>query len=51
MAIPEPYLAALGTGMTVSALTAAHPGRVFKGRVAQLDSRLDPDSLTRNNFV
>ncbi len=46
LAIPEPYLAVLGTGMRVSAVTAAHPGHVFEGRVAQLDSRLDPDSLT-----
>lgn len=44
--IPEAWLGRLEVGQHVVTTTAAFPGREFPGRVAQIDSRVDP--LTRN---
>src|SRR5690606_29696307 len=44
--VPEAWLGRLGIGQQVSAETAAFPGREFTGRLAQIDSRVDP--ITRN---
>lgn len=40
--VPETFLAALAPGQSVSATSAAYPGRVFEGEVATVDSRIDP---------
>lgn len=40
-AVPEGYVSQLRTGQTVSANTAAWPGRVFSGKVVSIDSRVD----------
>jgi membrane fusion protein (multidrug efflux system) len=40
--IPEAYLARVVVGQAVQAVNPAHPGRRFEGRVAQIDSRVDP---------
>lgn len=40
--IPEAYLARVSVGQPVLALNPAHPGRRFEGKVAQIDSRVDP---------
>lgn len=44
--VPEAWLGRLAVGQHVTATTVAFPGREFAGRVAQIDSRVDP--LTRN---
>src|SRR5690606_4782222 len=44
--VPEAWLGRLGVGQQVGAATVAFPGREFNGRMAQIDSRVDP--LTRN---
>jgi len=44
--VPEAWLGRLEVGQDVVTTTAAFPGREFPGRVAQIDSRVDP--LTRN---
>jgi membrane fusion protein (multidrug efflux system) len=41
-AVPESYLSQLRTGQSVTATTAAWPGRNFTGKVVSLDSRVDP---------
>jgi membrane fusion protein (multidrug efflux system) len=43
-AVPETYLAALSAGQGITALSAAYPGREFKGQVTSVDSRVDPVS-------
>ena len=40
--IPEAYLARVQAGQLVQATNPAHPGRRFEGKVAQIDSRVDP---------
>lgn len=40
--VPETFLAALAPGQSVSATSAAYPGRSFEGEVATVDSRVDP---------
>lgn len=42
--VPESFLAALQIGMTVHASVEAYPGRVFEGKVAGIDTRIDPVS-------
>ncbi|GAB4299166.1 MAG: efflux RND transporter periplasmic adaptor subunit [Roseovarius sp.] len=42
--LPETLFAELRPGLRVSATSAAFPGRVFEGRVAALDTRIDPVS-------
>lgn len=41
-AVPSVYLAALRTGLDVTATTSAYPGRRFVGQVTSVDSRVDP---------
>ncbi len=40
--VPEVNLSAIKRGLAVSATSAAYPGRVFKGEVVSIDSRIDP---------
>jgi membrane fusion protein (multidrug efflux system) len=40
--VPEAYLSAVHTGLTIGAATSAWPGRRFEGRVTSIDSRVDP---------
>jgi membrane fusion protein (multidrug efflux system) len=42
--VPETYLYVLGKNLPITAATAGLPGREFKGKVAQIDSRVDPVS-------
>ncbi|MFC4311386.1 efflux RND transporter periplasmic adaptor subunit [Steroidobacter flavus] len=42
--VAETYLYALEKGLPVTAATAGLPGREFKGKVSQIDSRVDPVS-------
>ena len=41
-AVPEAFLSALAVGQTVTARSAAWPGREFTGTVRTIDSRVDP---------
>jgi membrane fusion protein (multidrug efflux system) len=43
-AVPENNLTALRAGLTVSVTSVAYPGRVFRGKVASIDSRVDATS-------
>jgi membrane fusion protein, multidrug efflux system len=43
--VPETFMSALAAGMTVKTQAAAYPGRTFDGKVAAIDTRVDP--LTR----
>ena len=43
-AVPEMNLGELRSGQTVIARSSAYPGRNFAGRVASVDSRVDPGS-------
>jgi membrane fusion protein (multidrug efflux system) len=43
--VPETFMSALAAGMTVKAQAAAYPARSFEGKVAAIDTRVDP--LTR----
>lgn len=45
-AVPEIFLAALKTGLVIEAKTEAYPGKVFKGEISNVDSRIDP--ITRS---
>lgn len=47
--VPETYLYVLGKGLPIKAATAGLPGREFVGKVANLDSRVDP--VTRSIAV
>ena len=40
--IPETFLSSLETGMTIEARSGVYPERSFVGRVATIDSRIDP---------
>ncbi len=42
--VPEVYLASLKPGLIIEAKTAAYPDRVFKGEIAHVDSRIDPNT-------
>ncbi len=42
--VPETYFSILAVGLEVEALGAAYPGRVFPGRIAAVDTRIDPDT-------
>jgi membrane fusion protein (multidrug efflux system) len=42
--VPEANLSALEQGLEVTATTVGLPGRAFKGRITQVDSRVDPVS-------
>ena len=44
--LPEPYLARVALGHTISAVNPAYPARSFAGKVLEIDSRIDP--LSRN---
>jgi RND family efflux transporter MFP subunit len=44
--LPEPYLARVKAGQPVTATSVAYPGRRFEGRLAQIDSRVAPDTRT-----
>ncbi|MFO1428193.1 MAG: efflux RND transporter periplasmic adaptor subunit [Steroidobacteraceae bacterium] len=43
-AVPENFISAVQEGLMLGATTTAYPGRVFKGRVASVDSRVDPNT-------
>jgi membrane fusion protein (multidrug efflux system) len=40
--VPETFLTVLSEGMNIAALSLVYPERVFNGRVASIDTRLDP---------
>lgn len=40
--VPETFLAVLSSGQSISASSAAYPGRRFDGEVTTVDSRVDP---------
>ncbi len=42
--VPEASLSSLATGQAISATSDAWPGMVFDGRIANIDSRVDPDT-------
>jgi membrane fusion protein, multidrug efflux system len=42
--VPEAFLSALREGMTVRVTVAAYPSRTFEGKVAGIDTRIDPIS-------
>jgi len=44
--VPENQLTQVRRGVALVAETAAYPGRVFRGEVDQLDSRIDPATRT-----
>ena len=44
--VPEAKAGLLREGAAVEVATPSHPGRVFRGRVAAVDSRVDPDTRT-----
>jgi membrane fusion protein (multidrug efflux system) len=41
-AVPELFLASLRSGLTIAAQSSAYPGSTFQGRVASVDTRVDP---------
>ena len=47
--VPERWLSQLAPGQTIAATSVAWPGKVFRGKVATLGSRVDP--ATRAVFV
>ncbi len=47
--VPERFIATLKQGQTVEAKVSAYPGRVFKGVITTIDSRVDP--ITRSVIV
>lgn len=42
--VPEAFLGGLTEGMAVRATVAAYPGKTFEGKVAGIDTRIDPVS-------
>jgi membrane fusion protein (multidrug efflux system) len=44
--VPETQLSRVVTGVEIVARTAAYPDRVFTGRIANVDSRVDPTTRT-----
>ena len=47
--VPENFLASLREGLDIDATAAAYPSRRFTGRIASIDSRVDP--VTRSIIV
>jgi membrane fusion protein (multidrug efflux system) len=47
--VPERFIATMAPGQEVEAKVEAYPGRLFKGRVTTVDSRVDP--VTRSVVV
>jgi len=45
-AVPERFIATLAAGQKVEASVEAYPGRLFKGVVTTVDSRIDPATRT-----
>jgi membrane fusion protein (multidrug efflux system) len=43
-AVPEVYLSALSDGLPIEAHSSAYPDQSFRGRIASVDSRVDPAS-------
>ncbi len=51
--VPETYLSMLANGLEVQATSSAYPGAQFNGKVASIDSRVDPVSrsvIVRGNL-
>lgn len=44
--VPETQIASLRAGVDIIARTAAYPDRTFTGRIANVDSRVDPQTRT-----
>lgn len=44
--VPETQIASLRTGVDIIARTAAYPDRTFTGHIANVDSRVDPQTRT-----
>jgi membrane fusion protein (multidrug efflux system) len=42
--VPETAVASMASGLHFSATSVAYPGRLFAGRVASVDSRVDPNT-------
>jgi membrane fusion protein (multidrug efflux system) len=42
--VPERVVAAMKPGLTLEAKSVAYPGQVFEGKVASVDSRVDPNT-------
>ena len=42
--MPEAFLAAVTPGLAIAARSVAYPGQVFAGKVASVDSRVDPST-------
>jgi len=42
--VPERVVAAMKPGLTLEAKSVAYPGKVFEGKVASVDSRVDPNT-------
>lgn len=42
--VPERYLPVLRSGLPITARADAYPGRVFSGQIADLDTRIDPQT-------
>jgi membrane fusion protein, multidrug efflux system len=42
--VPERVVAAMKPGLTLEAMSVAYPGKVFEGKVASVDSRVDPST-------
>jgi len=42
--VPERVVAAMKPGLTLEARSVAYPGQVFEGKVASVDSRVDPNT-------
>jgi len=42
--VPETYLGVLRTAMDIAAQSPAYPDRIFKGKVAAISSRVDPET-------
>lgn len=40
--VPEVFLSSLKTGVMIEATTTAYPNTIFKGRISNVDSRIDP---------
>jgi membrane fusion protein (multidrug efflux system) len=49
LSVPEGLLSSVRPGLEVEATTAAHPKRVFKGKVSSIDSRVD--QITRASEI
>jgi len=47
--VPERFIATLAAGQSVEAEVEAYPGRLFKGKITTVDSRVDP--ITRSVLV